>query len=133
MTSISGLPAFLGYGAIACGLVALYLGVYLTATAHREIALIRANNVAAATALGGSLLGYALPLAVAIYNAQSALDCVIWGLVALVVQILIYFLVRIVLPDLSRRIAAGEGAAAILLASASLAGGGVIDAAAITY
>ncbi|MCJ2114021.1 DUF350 domain-containing protein [Methylobacterium sp. E-025] len=107
--------------------MALYLGVYLTATAHREIALIRANNVAAATALG-----YALPLAVAIYNAQSALDCVIWGLVALVVQILIYFLVRLVLPDLSRRIAEGEGAAAILLASASLAGG-VIDAAAMTY
>ncbi|GJD44456.1 hypothetical protein AFCDBAGC_2323 [Methylobacterium cerastii] len=132
MTSISGLPAFLGYGAVACGLVALYLGVYLTATAHREIALIRANNVAAAIALGGSLVGYALPLAVAIYNAQSVLDCVIWGLVALVVQILIYFLVRLVLPDLSRRIADGESAAAILLAAASLAGG-VIDAASMTY
>lgn len=133
MVSISGLPAFLAYMAAAAGLVALYLVVYLSATAHREIALIRANNSAAALALGGSLIGYTLPLAAAIANAQTILDCVIWGLVALVVQILIYFLVRIVLPDLSRRIAAGEGAAAILLASASLAGGGVIDAAAITY
>lgn len=132
MVSISGLPAFLGYGAIALGLVALYLAVYLTATSHREIALIRADNVAAAIALGGSLIGYALPLAVAIYNAQSLLDCVIWGLVALVVQILIYFLVRLVLPDLSRRISAGEVSAAILLAAASLAGG-IIDAASMTY
>ncbi|WP_375462417.1 DUF350 domain-containing protein [uncultured Methylobacterium sp.] len=132
MVSISGLPAFLGYGAIASGLVALYLAVYLTATTHREIALIRADNVAAAIALGGSLIGYSLPLAVAIYNAQSALDCVIWGLVALVVQILVYFAVRLVLPDLSRRIAAGELSAAILLAAASLAGG-VIDAASMTY
>lgn len=132
MVSISGLPAFLGYGAIASGLVALYLGVYLTATSHREIALIRADNVAAAIALGGSLIGYALPLAVAIYNAQSLLDCVIWGLVALIVQILVYFVVRLVLPDLSRRISAGELSAAILLAAASLAGG-VIDAASMTY
>ena len=131
MTSISGLPAFLGYGAIACGLVALYLGVYLTATAHREIALIRANNVAAATALGGSLLGYALPLAVAIYNAQSALDCVIWGLVALVVQILIYWLVRLAVPDLSRRIEDGRMAAAVLLGAASFAGG-LVNAASMT-
>lgn len=132
MVSISGLPAFLAYVAIASGLVALYLGVYLTATSHREIALIRDGNVAASMALGGSLIGYTLPLAVAIFNAQSALDCVIWGLVALVVQILIYLLVRLVLPDLSRRIEQANLAAAILLASASLAGG-VIDAAAMTY
>lgn len=132
MASISGLPAFLAYGSAAFGLVILYLGVYLTATAHREIALIRQNNVAAAIALGGSLLGYTLPLAVAIYNAQSLLDCVIWGLVALVVQILIYFAVRLVLPDFSRRIASGELAGAILLAAASLAGG-LIDAASMTY
>ena len=132
MVSISGLPAFLAYVTVAFGLVALYLVVYLSATAHREIALIRANNAAAATALGASLIGYTMPLAVAIYNAQSILDCIIWGLVALVVQILIYFLVRLILPDLSRRIEAGEAAAAILLAAASLAGG-IVDAASMTY
>lgn len=132
MVSISGLPAFLAYMAAASGLVALYLVVYLSATAHREIALIRANNSAAALALGGSLIGYTLPLAAAITNAQTLLDCVIWGLVALVVQILIYFVVRLILPDLSRRIEAGEVSAALLIAAFSLAGG-LVDAAAMTY
>ncbi|MDO9428016.1 MAG: DUF350 domain-containing protein [Methylobacterium sp.] len=132
MVSISGLPAFLAYMAAASGLVALYLVVYLSATAHREIALIRANNSAAALALGGSLIGYTLPLAAAIANAQTILDCVIWGLVALVVQILIYFVVRLILPDLSRRIEAGEVSSAILIAAFSLAGG-LVDAAAMTY
>ena len=132
MISIAGLPAFLAYFAAALALVAAYLLVYLTATAHREIALIRAGNVAAATALGGSLVGYATPLAVAIYNAQSILDCIIWGLVALVVQILIYWLTRLVLPDLSRRIGAGDMAAAVLLAASSLTGG-LVNAAAMTY
>lgn len=132
MVSISGLPAFLAYMAAAAGLVALYLVVYLSATAHREIALIRANNSAAALALGGSLIGYTLPLEAAITNAQTILDCVIWGLVALVVQILIYLVVRLILPDLSRRIEAGEVSAAILIAAFSLAGG-LVDAAAMTY
>ncbi|MFD0935970.1 DUF350 domain-containing protein [Methylobacterium trifolii] len=132
MTSISGLPAFLAYFAAALALVAAYLAVYLTATAHREIALIRAGNVAASIALGGSLIGYAVPLSVAIYNAQSILECLVWGLVALVVQILIFWLVRFVLPDLSRRIEGGETATAILLAAASLAGG-IVNAASMTY
>lgn len=132
MSSISGLPAFLAYYATALALVGAYLAVYLMATAHREIALIRAGNAAAATALGASLIGYTLPLFVAIYNAQSLLDCVVWGLVALVVQMLIYWGMRFVLPDLSVRIERGERAAAILLAAASLAGG-LINAASMTY
>ena len=132
MTSISGLPAFLGYFAAGLGLTAAYLAVYLSATAHREIALVRAGNPAAALALGGSLIGYALPLAVAIYNAQSVLDLAVWGLVALVVQILVYWLARRVLPDLSQRIAAADLAAAILLAATSLAGG-ILNAACMTY
>lgn len=132
MTSIAGLPAFLAYLVVACGLVGAYLVVYLNATAHREIALIRQGNLPAAVAMGGSLIGYALPLAVSIHNAQSILDCAIWGLVALIVQVAIYGGVRLVLPDLPRRIEAGEMAGATLLAAASLAGG-IVDAAAMSY
>jgi putative membrane protein len=132
MTSIAGLGPFLAYLAVAFALVGAYLVVYLQATGHRELALIRANNRAAALALGGSLVGYTLPLAVSIHNAQSILDCAIWGLVALVVQVAIYLAVRALLPDLSRRIEAGEMAGAIFLAAASLAGG-ILDAAAMTY
>ncbi len=84
------------------GLIGLYLLVYTLATAHNELALIRRDVAAACVALGFSLVGFALPLAVAIYNAQSILDCIVMGLVALVVQILIYWLVRLAVPDLSR-------------------------------
>ncbi|KQP31235.1 hypothetical protein ASF49_11755 [Methylobacterium sp. Leaf104] len=132
MTSIAGLGPFLAYLAVALGLVAVYLAVYLQATGHREIALIRRNNLAAAIALGGSLVGYTLPLAVSIHNAQSILDCIVWGLVALIVQVTVYLATRLLLPDLSRRIEAGETAAATLLAASSLAAG-ILDAAAMTY
>ncbi len=73
MTTLAGLPAFLAYFAVALVLTALYLATYLTATAHREIALVREGNLAAALALGGSLLGYAIPLSAAIrYSARSS-------------------------------------------------------------
>lgn len=132
MHSISGLPAFLAYYAVALALIGCYLATYVTATAHREVTLIRAGNVAASIALGGSLIGYAIPLAMAIYNAQSILDLIVWGLVALIVQIGIYWLMRPVLPDLSHRIEAGEVAAATLLGAAALAGG-IVNAACMTY
>jgi putative membrane protein len=52
--------------------------------------------------------------------------------VALAVQILVYWLVRIVMPNLSQRIAAGEMAAALFLGAASLSAG-IINAAAMTF
>ncbi|MGY2048993.1 DUF350 domain-containing protein [Methylobacterium sp. JK268] len=132
LTSISGLGAFLAYFATAAGLVAAYLVIYMLATAHDELALIRGGVTAAAIALGGSLLAFTLPLAAAIINAQSLLDCAVWGLVALIVQMGVYWIVRIALPGLSAQIAAGETAPAVFLAAASLAAG-IVDAASMTY
>jgi putative membrane protein len=130
--SLTGLPSFLMFFAIAIGLTAIYLVLYTLATAHNEFALIRQNVISAAVALGFSLVGFALPLASAIVHAQSVTDCIIWGLVALAVQIFAYWLVRLVLRDLSQRIAAGELAAALFLGAASLSAG-IINAAAMTY
>jgi len=129
---ISGLPEFLLYCVTALVLVALYLFAYSLATAHNELALIRQNVMSAALALGLSLIGFALPLSSAIVHAKQVWDVLVWGLVAIVVQILIYWLVRLVMPNLSQRIAADELAAALFLGAASLAGG-IINAASMTY
>ena len=130
--SLSGLADFLIFFVIAVALVALYLVVYTVATAHNEFGLIRRNVISAAVALGFSLVGFALPLGSAIVHAQSVLDCFVWGLVALAVQIMAYWLVRLLMPDLSERIASGEMAAALFLGAASLSAG-IINAAAMTY
>ena len=129
---ISGLPEFLLYFATAVALVALYLFVYSLATAHNELALIRQNVMSAAVALGFSLIGFALPLSSAIVRARSVVDVLLWGLVAAAVQILIYWLVRLIIPNLSQRIASDELAAALFLGAASLAGG-IVNAASMTY
>ena len=99
--ALTGLPNFLVFFGIAIALTATYLLLYTLATAHNEFLLIRQNVISAAVALGFSLVGFALPLASAIVHAQNILDCLIWGLVALAVQIFAYWTVRLVMRDLS--------------------------------
>ena len=123
LQSLSGLPAFLIYFVVASVLVAAYLFAYTWITHHDEFALLKANNQAAAIAFGLSMIGFALPLTSSIGHADSVIDMVIWGVIALAVQIAVYFLARIVVPDLSQRIANGEIASAIWLGAASVAAG----------
>lgn len=126
------LPDFALFFSGALALVGLYLLVYTLATSHNEFGLIRQNNVAAALSLGLSLTGFALPLSSAIVHSTTIVDLAIWGVVAIVVQLVVYVLVRLVLPNLSSRIASGELAAALFLGAASLAAG-VLNAAAMSF
>jgi putative membrane protein len=130
--SIANLPIFLLFFVISVGLTALYLVVYTFATSHNEFALIRQNVVSAAIALGLSLIGFALPLSSAVVYAVTVIDLVIWGLIAMIVQIAAYALVRIMIPNLSQRIAAGEMSAALFLGAVSLAAG-ILNASAMTF
>jgi putative membrane protein len=129
--SIHELPWFFAYMATAVALILFYVVVYMWVTPHDEIALIRENNAAAATAFAGSLLGFSLPLASAIANSVSLVDCAIWGVIALVVQIAIFFLVRLPIPKISERIEKNEIASGVWLGAASL-GGGLLNAASMT-
>jgi putative membrane protein len=129
--SLHELPWFLAYMATAVALTLFYVVVYMWATPHDEIALIRENNAAASTAFAGSLLGFCLPLASAITHSASLVDCAVWGGVALIIQIAIFFLVRIPVPKISERIEKNEIASGVWLGATSLAGG-LLNAASMT-
>jgi putative membrane protein len=132
LQSLAGLPAFLVYFCTALVAVVAYLFIYTRVTPHDEFLLIRENNPAAAIALGLSLVGFALPLVSAIAHSANVWDCLIWGVIALIVQIIVYYIVKIPVPNLSKRIAGGELAAAIWLGLASLAAG-ALNAASMIY
>ena len=129
--SLHELPSFLAYMGTAVALTLIYVTIYMWVTPHNEIGLIRENNSAAAIAFGGSLLGFCLPLASAISNSASLLDCAIWGGVALVVQIGIFFVVRLPVSKISERIEKNEISSGVWLGAASISGG-VLNAAAMT-
>jgi putative membrane protein len=118
--SLAGIVPFLAYFALAVALTLLFIGIYTWLTPHDELALIRANNSAAALAFGGALIGFALPLASAITHSMSIFDCAIWGAVALLVQALTFVVLRICLKNLPERINQGEMAAAIFVAASAV-------------
>ncbi len=130
-TSLSGLPWFLAYMGTTAVLTLIYAVIYMWVTPHPEIKLIRENNLAAALAFGGSLIGFSLPLASATANSVALVDCIIWGLIAIVVQIAVFYLVRLPIPKISERIENGETASGLWLGAASLTGG-ILNAASMT-
>jgi putative membrane protein len=132
MQSLAGLPAFLTYFCVSIVACIVYLFVYTRITSHDEFKLLEQNVPGAAIALGLSLLGFAIPLASAIAHSASVLDCAIWAVIALVIQIVVYFIVRIPVSNFSQRMEQGEMAPAIWLGLASLSAG-VLNAACMTY
>lgn len=129
---LDGVPAFLSYFAIGIGLTVLFGLVYIRLTPHAEFALIKENKPAAAIAFGGALIGFALPLHSAISHAVSLADCVLWGVVALIVQLFAFFAVRALISDLPGRIARDERAAGIFAAAVSITVG-LLNAASMSY
>lgn len=131
LQSLEGLPAFLAYFCLSAVVVIAYLLIYTNITAHNEFELLRKNVTGAAISLGLSLVGFALPVASAIAHSADILDCAIWSVIALIVQVIAYYAARIAVPDLSARIAAGELAAATWLGFASVTAG-ILSAASMT-
>jgi len=130
--SLAGLASFLSYFAVAVALLVFFLLTYIFITPYREFTLIRDGNAAAAASLSGAMLGFVLPLASAITHSVSLLDMMVWGLIALIVQLLVYLLARLLLPTLTHDIPAGKVAIGVFVGMLSLAVG-ILNAACMTY
>lgn len=131
-TSLAGLPAFAGYYAAAMVLTMVFVAAYTAITPFHEIALIRSGNSAAAIQIGMGLIGFSIPLASAIYHSANLIDCVVWGIVALLTQLIAYALARLTVPKLDDDIAKANVAPAIWLGCISIASG-IISAACMSY
>jgi len=130
--SLSTLPAFLAYFGLAVAVTAVFVVVYLWITPHDEMRLIRENKEAASISFIGALLGFIIPVATAVAQSVSWLDCLVWSVVALVVQVLVFVAVRLFLPHISEEISNDERAPALFLAGISI-GVGILNAASMTY
>ncbi len=130
--SFSGLAAFFGYFAASVVLVVLFCLVYLRVTPFAELSLVKEGKTAPAVSFGGAVLGFVLPLASAIAHSVSFLDMALWALVALVVQVVVFLVVKTCLSGLVRDIAEDRMGPAIVAAVFSLAAG-ILNAACMTW
>jgi putative membrane protein len=131
MTSLAALPAFLAHFLAGLALLGAAFLVFTRCTPHDEMALVRAGNLPAAVALGGTLLGAALAIAAAVSHSANLLDAVVWSVVALLAQLASFFLTAWLLPEWRAAIERGEMATATLKAAVAIAVG-LVNAAAMT-
>jgi putative membrane protein len=130
--SFAGFDDFLIYLAVSIALLALFTAIYIRVTPYREIALIREGNTAAAFSLSGALLGFIVPLAAAVQHSVGLVDMLIWGLIALLVQVAAFVAVKLMIPSITRDIPAGNAAQGFFLGVLSL-GVGLLNAACMSY
>ena len=115
---------------VAFAILAAGAAVYALVTPHKEVALVREGNAAAAVSFGGVLVGLALPLAASLAASVSLPEIALWGATTVM-----HPAGRVPADgpcpacDLPARIAKGEMAAAALLVGAKIATAVVLAAA----
>jgi putative membrane protein len=129
---LTGILLFFQYFSLSMLMLTVFWSVYTFMTPHDEMELIKAGNVTASVALIGALLGFALPIAAAILNAVSPLALMQWGVIAMLVQLLVYAVLRIFFRTLSEDLIADRLSVGLLVGSLS-AIAGLLNAAAMSY
>ena len=105
--------------------------IYIWVTPYREVKLIRDGNVAAAITLSGQMLALAIPLGSMLAHSVNLADILLWGIVAVLLQLIAFAAVAILVRHLPKAIERGEIASALVLAAAQIVAG-IFNAAAMS-
>jgi len=117
----SGLPVIVGHFLLALVLLIIGAFCYLRITPFNERELIAENNVAAACVLVGMLIALAIPLTATLATSGSAIDIVIWGFIALLIQLATFAAASLFLHNLRKMVLEDNVAAAVTLAGMQIA------------
>ncbi len=117
----TGLPTLLLQFATTLALLAIGVLCYTAITPFREWRLVRDGNLAAGIVLAGAVVALAIPLAATLATSLVTLDILLWGLVALVLQLVTFGIVALLMAGLRHMIEAGNVAAAFLLVGIQIA------------
>ena len=114
---ITGLPFLISHLFITLCLLLIGITSYIFLTPIKELKLIKDGNISASISFSGALLGIGIPLASSLSVSNSMLEIIIWGLTAIVLQLLCFKVTDTFLKDLSKRIEDDQLATSILLFS----------------
>ncbi len=117
----TGLPVLLLQFAICIALLVVGVAIYTKVTPFHEGELLREGNVAAATVLSGAVIALAIPLAALLATTRTVLDIVVWGVVAILLQLVTVVIACHLMRRMRLTIEDGSLAAALPIAAAQLA------------
>ena len=132
MDSFAGFDNFLVYLAISLVLLRVFVSIYIRVTPFPEFTLIREGNIGAAFSLGGAIVGFVIPLGASIRFSVNLVDMLIWGVIALAVQIAAFVVVKFSVPTVCDDIAKGNAAQGFFLGSTALAAG-ILNASCMSF
>lgn len=111
----SGLPFLISHFFTAIVIFVSGLWVYTKVTPMNELELIKGGNIAASLSFAGACVGIAIPLAVCLSSSVNIVDIIVWGSIAVILQLICFKVVDFFLKDLSLRIIDGEISISIVL------------------
>jgi len=118
----AGFPWLILFLLLATALYIAGMVIYVQLTPHKEITLIRDGNTSAAVSFSAFLIALALPLAACLTSSVSLFDLGVWGTVSLLLQLFLFRMTDMLLPDLPKRITKNDMAAAVVLSAFKLSG-----------
>ena len=111
----SGLPFLISHFFTAVVIFVSGLWVYTKVTPMNELELIKDGNIAASLSFAGACVGISIPLAVCLSSSVNIADIIVWGSIAVILQLICFKVVDFFLKDLSLRIIDGEIGISIVL------------------
>jgi putative membrane protein len=111
----SGLPFLISHFFTAVVIFVSGLWVYTKVTPMNELDLIKDGNIAASLSFAGACVGISIPLAVCLSSSVNIADIIVWGSIAVILQLICFKVVDFFLKDLSARIIDGEIGISIVL------------------
>jgi putative membrane protein len=119
----------------ALALVVVFLYLYALVTPYDDYKLIfEDNNIAAALGFGGAIIGVSIPLYSALVNSVSYTDFIIWGVIAILIQLIFALIVTRISGkySLESKISQGVVPVGILMAFLSICIG-LLNAGSMSY
>ena len=126
---------FISFFLTALALVVVFLYLYALVTPFDDYKLIfEVNNIAAALGFGGAIIGVSIPLYSALVNSISYTDFVIWGVIAILIQLIFALVVTRISGkySLESKISQGVVPVGILMAFLSICIG-LLNAGSMSY
>lgn len=118
---VKGFPEFMLHGGVTLALLIAGCVVHVLLTPMKELKLVRDGNISAGISLCAVIVGLAVPMSACLVTALSVYDILIWGVVAILLQLLAFRAADLILRDLPRRIERDEIGAALVLAAVKIA------------
>jgi putative membrane protein len=127
---------FLAHVGTGLGLILLGIIAFAFTTKFSEWELIKAGNIAVALKLWGKVIGLGITLYTVWSGSVNLLDAFIWGLVGIITQVVVYFIIEYILTprktNLAQKVEEGNMAVGFSLFAVGITVGLVV-AGSLTY